>query len=58
MKKAEIKAWAMDNYENSFFASSIIECWGDEDFETVKDMDFLLSLKDAVDEQYLSAQDW
>ena len=28
---AEIKAWANENYEKSFGASSLVECWTDEE---------------------------
>ena len=55
MTKAEIKAWAMERYETSYFASSIIECWDEDDFEDV-DMPLLIDLEGAVNEQYNSAR--
>ena len=54
MTKAEIQVWAKANYEKSYFAQTIIECWDDSDFEGI-DKSFLLDLQNATDEQERAA---
>lgn len=52
-KVEQIKAWAHDNYEKSYGASSIIECWEDceidAEFKSLKDAKSYAKL---IDEQY------
>lgn len=55
MTRKEIKAWAKANYETSYFASTIIECWDEDDFEDM-DMKLLLELEGAVNEQCNAAR--
>lgn len=52
----QIKAWAMENYNKSFGASTIIECFTDEEiaagFSSLADAKAFASLQD---EQYQNA---
>jgi len=56
MTKAAITKWAEANYDTSFFAQTIIECWDDSDFENVPNKKFLLSLEDAVNDRCNAAR--
>ena len=56
LTRPEIEAWATANYEESYLAYRIIECWDDEDYEDRMTMKDLLSLQDAVDEQCRAAR--
>ena len=55
MTKAEINEWAEANYATSYFAQTVIECWGESDYEDI-DKPFLLDLEAATNEQYNAAR--
>lgn len=52
----QIKAWAMENYSKSFGASTIIECFTDEDIaEQFKSLDEAKEYAQLQSEQYQNA---
>lgn len=52
----QIKAWAMENYEKSWGASVIIECFEDEDIaEQFKSLDEAKEYAQLQSEQYQNA---
>jgi len=56
-KVEQIKAWAMDNYAESYGASSLIECWTDEELDAeFKSLEDAKSAAKLWDEQYHSVR--
>jgi hypothetical protein len=57
--KKEIKEWARDNYEESYAAQTVIECWDEDDkeFEEYESLaDFISTYVEGLDDRYNDAR--
>ena len=50
--KEQIIEWAKANYDESYAAQTVIECYGDEDFQEYESLEDFLEYAGALDDRY------